>query len=298
MPRIIDLIVNQHRAQLRGVIELGGIRKVRSLYDASRDELEERLADLKRKRKGSTFTAHHLREVLLQVNDGLRQFQPKLHESLKDDGATAANLSHRHMASAVKRLERHYSGTEPVLRVEQAAVFTKTYKGIEPSLLDRYHKLVGNYPATTIQRCRRDLAMSLVQNETVDQAVDRIAARGGLFARERWRAERIVRTEMSYAYGVANQHFMREMGEEVPGLMKRLVATFDERTGDDSKKLNGQVKPIDEPFIWKKQTKLGIEIVEYMQPPNRPNDREISVPWRVGYPEPPREPGPVRPRRS
>ena len=292
---IVNQVVNLHRAQLRGVIELGGVRKVRGLYESVRAEIEADLADMVRRGQGQTFSAHHLRLVLLQVRDGLRAFQRGFASELENSGEATATLAQRHVVGAIKQFEKRFAGAEPVLRLEEASVFRKVYGGVEPSLLHRYHRLVGNYPMATVQRVQNQLALSMIKGEGVDQSVRRIAAKGGIFDRERWRAERIVRTEGSYAYGVTNQKCLQEVAREVPGLMKKLITTFDQRTGDDSKALNGQTVPFDKPFVWMKKTKAGTERVEFMNPPNRPNDRECVVPWRTDYAPPAKRPGPVDP---
>jgi hypothetical protein len=293
---VINQIVNTHRAQLQGIIELGGVRKVRSLYEQARLELEDKLAHLRAVGQGQTFSAHHLRMILVQVMDGLRGFQADLAPELSKQARHAADLAQHHLTTSIKRMESQYSGMTPSLRIEEAAVFDRVYRGVEPTLLHRYQKLVGNYPMATIERVRKSMALGLIQGENTDRMVDRVAGAGGIFDREKWRAERIVRTECLHAYGVANQRCLEETAQEVPGLMKRLVATFDVRTGKDSIQLNGQAVPVDRPFVWMKQTKAGVERVEYMAPPNRPNDREVVIPWRVGYPEPKAEPGPVHAR--
>ena len=294
---IVAKVINLHRSQLQGVIELGGIRKVRAKYETIRAELEAELAGLRRAGKDATFTAYHLRQVLLQVRDGLKVFQTGLATELDNNGLATATLAQRHVIGAVKAFERRFAGTEPVLRLEEAGVFARVYKDVEPTLLHRYHKLTSNYPMKTLERVRNDLALSMLRGDGVDQAVNRIAAKGGIFDRERWRAERIVRTEGQYAYGVVNQRSLHEVAAEVPRLMKRLVATFDNRTGEDSKKLNGQTVPYDQPFVYMKPLKGGgVERVEFLQPPGRPNDREVSIPWRADYHGAPEHSGPVDPR--
>ena len=192
---IVAQVVNLHRAQLRGVIELGGVRKVRGLYESIRAELEADLESLVRKGQGQSFSAYHLRAVLLQVKDGLRSFQKGFAPELANAGEATATLAQRHVVGAVKAFEKRFAGTEPVLRLEEASVFRGIYRGVEPSLLMRYHKLASNYPLPTIQRVQNQLALSMIRNEGVGDAVRRIAAKGGVFDRERWRAERIVRTE-------------------------------------------------------------------------------------------------------
>ena len=265
---IVNQVVNLHRAQLRGVIELGGVRKVRGLYESIRAELEADLESLVRQGQGQSFSAYHLRAVLLQVKDGLRSFQTGFAPELANAGEATATLAQRHVVGAVKAFEKRFAGTEPVLRLEEASVFRGIYRGVEPSLLMRYHKLTSNYPMATVQRVQNTLALSMIRNEGVGDAVRRIAAKGGVFDRERWRAERIVRTESSYAYGVTNQSCLHEVAHEVPQLMKRLVATKDAREGEDSKQLDGQTVKYDEPFTWRKRLRGGgEELVRYMQPP-------------------------------
>ena len=292
---IVAQIVNLHRAQLRGVIELGGVRKVRGLYESIRAELEADLESLVRAGKGQSFSAYHLRAVLLQVRDGLRAFQKGFAPELANAGEATATLAQRHTVSAIKQFEKRFAGTEPVLRLEEASVFRGIYRGVEPSLLMRYHKLTSNYPLPTIQRVQGQLALSMIRNEGVGDAVRRIAAKGGIFDRERWRAERIVRTESAWSYGVTNQRCLEEVSHEVPGLMKRWVETMDQRTGQDSKDMNGQTVPYNAPFIWMKKSKSGVERVEVPHSPNRPNDRSVVLPWRQGYTAPATKAGPVDP---
>lgn len=302
---VVDQILKLHRAQLKGVIELRGVKSVKSLYEQARADVETKLSALKTAGKDQTFTAHHLRQVLVQVRDGLKVFERGLHGSLKQNGKLAATLAQRHTISSVKLLEKKFTGTVPILQVEDAAVFRRVYDDVEPSLLNRYQASISNYGIPTIRKVRDALAQSIIENETVDEAVDRVVdAKRGIFAQERWRAERIVRTEMSYAYGVTNQQTMESVADDVPDLQKKLIATFDDRTGDDSKDLHGQTVPWDQPFLWEKRTKKGgVELVEYMQPPNRPNDREVVIPWRDGWTDSkwssPRSDGPpdVKPSR-
>ena len=294
MPQsIVAELLRVNRAQLQGIINLGGVRKMRRVYDKVLVELEAKLSELNRAGKGQTFSAFHLHQVLAQVKSGVVQVSQNIGQALPMNARVAANLAKDHHVRAIKRLEKKFAGTEPILRVEEAAVFSKVYKGVEPSLLDRYHKLKVNYPMPTIVRARETLAQSLLSNHTVDEATSKLM---GVMQSDWYRAERIVRTEMSYAYGVTNQACLEKTAAQVPQLMKRLVATFDARTGADSKKLNGQTVPVDAPFIWLREGPGGVERVEYMQPPNRPNDREVVIPWRGVYKGGTGEPGPVQAR--
>jgi uncharacterized protein with gpF-like domain len=184
----------------------------------------------------------------------------------------------------VEVAERQFTGMAPALSVDRAAILRGVREDVEPSLLDRYETSKKLYGGPVIENIKSTMAQSLVQNEGVDDSVNRVMARGGVFDGERWRAERIVRTELAWTYGATTQATMETMrDQDLPGLMKKLVETMDDRTGEDSKDLDGQVVPIDEPYVWDKETKHGVERIEYQFPPNRPNCRAVSIPWSPGW---------------
>lgn len=264
------------------MVEVRGVGRFRKLYSDARGELEDRLRALVRAGKGSTFTAVHLRQVLVQVADAARGLEGDLFAHMETTGRVAANLAPRHLANMVGQLEGRYGRMTPVVQAAQAAVVRGVYRTVEPTLLDRYRSTSRLYGPQAISSIRQGLAMSIVQNETVDQAVERVSGTSGLFQAQRWRAERIVRTEMQWSYGVAHQRAMEELKPAVPKMRKRLVSTFDDRTGKDSKALNGQTVDVDQPFVWVVKDARGVptgKVVRYMQPPNRPNDREVVIPW-------------------
>lgn len=282
-------MLQQHQARVRGLVNRRGVAQLRKLYSETRADLERRLAVLRRKGEGQSFTAHHLRQILLQTQDALKLFSGKMQDQLKSNSKLVGTLSQRQLLKEVKQLEKRYSGHTPVLQTEQAAVLTGIYSKQHPALLNRYAKSKAYYTVPVIKAVRMEMAKSILSGDTVDQAVDRVVATDGVFHQQRWRAERIVRTEMAYSYGVVKQATMTELVKrDLPDMKKRLVATFDDRTGADSKKLHGQTVAVDQPFVWEVENSKGIktgEVVRYMQPPNRPNDREISIPWRDSWPE-------------
>jgi hypothetical protein len=280
MASAIAEVIRLHRAQIQGVIELRGVGKMRGIYEKARADIEAQLARLRRAGKGSTFTAQHLKAVLVQVRDGILAFQEAMGEHLTREGQLASTLAQRHLIRTVEVAERQFTGLTPVLSTDRAAILRGVREDVEPSLLDRYEASKSLYGQPVIENIKGSLAQALVQNETVDEAVNRVVASGGAFDGERWRAERICRTELNYSYGAVTQATMETMRDrDMPELMKKLIETMDNRTGEDSMDLDGQTVPIDEPYIWEKETKHGVEIVEYQFPPNRPNCRGMSVPW-------------------
>lgn len=261
---------------------------MRDVYERSRAELEAKLRRIVRKGRGESFTAHHLRMLLVQVQDALGTLQQGMARQLIDDGKKAGTLAGRHLLASVSEMEKQFTGLAPVLQTQQAAVFRGLLPKVDRSLLDRYKTSLQSYTQPVVRSIRDELATSVLLGETVDDAVDRIVAQGGIFEQQRWRAERIVRTETAYSYGVTKQKGMAEMKQrDFPDMQKKLIATFDSRTGKDSEELHGQVQDVDKPFIWKVRDARGNvkKIVRYMHPPNRPNDREVVIPWRPGWRE-------------
>lgn len=297
MASLIRELIDLHRRQLFGVIELRGVGRMRHLYADARGELEGKLRRLVRAGRSDTFTAQHMRMVLAQVADTAKTFEGELVHHMESTGRLAGNLAPRHLVSMVDRMETKFGRMTPVIQAAQAGVVRGVYPGVARTLLDKYKTSAKLYGPQALTEIRGSLAHAIIQGEPVDDAVGRVIESGGIFDRQRWRAERIVRTEMAYTYGVTNQRAMEELKPAVPRMMKRLVATHDNRTGEDSEELDGQTVDIDKPFIWVVKDSRGAptgKIVPYMQPPNRPNDREVVIPWITTWGSP-GEAGPVTP---
>lgn len=285
LPAEIRAVLDLHRRQLFGLVEVRGVRQMRRLYASARSDLEDRLASLVRAGRGQTFGAHHLRIVLLQVTQATRAFQDSLGDHLERTGRTAANLAPRHLVDAVNRMGAHFGATTPLVHAEQAGIFAGVVPGVMPSLLDRFEVSRKLYGPPVIREIRQQLALAVLKKQPLDETVDAIAGVDGTFANARWRAERIARTETAYAYGVAQHRGMqaleRRMGKRV---LKKLIETDDDREGEDSKLLHGQVRPVDEPFVYKPPPgKKGYP--PFLMPPGRPNDRAVVIPWMADWPE-------------
>jgi hypothetical protein len=222
--------------------------------------------------------------VLVQVRDGVAQFESVLAEHLGQEARGAGLLAHRQVVREIKAGTKAFTGHTPVLRAEQAAVAEGLVAKVKPSLIRHHVSSARRYGPETTRAVEHQMALSLTSGESVSEAVDRVQ---DTIAGERWRAERIVRTEMSYSFGVTKQASMEALAQELPDrLQKRLVATHDDRTGDDSLQLDGQTVDVGHPFVWHVKNSKGAptgKVVFYMQPPNRPNDREVVVPWRSSW---------------
>ena len=122
----------------------------------------------------------------------------------------------------------------------------------------------------------------MLLGRSFEHAIDEVAGRLRVEANLReWEIRRLVQTEVSAAYNTVQLDALLEEDTPASPMLKRLVATFDRKTGRDSVMLHGQVRPAREPFYDASRGR------SYMAPPNRPHDREIVVGWRKGYGKPP-----------
>jgi hypothetical protein len=278
----LDKVLKLQRAQIKGIIELRGIRKMAPMYEEVRAEMEAKLRALVKRGMGESFSAYHARLVMLQLKAGIQQFGNKLVGHLDSTGAQASALGAHHTVYSVKALEKQFVGHAPVLQVEQAAVLRGVYKDVHPALLNRYKKSEAYYTKPVVEQVKMQMAKSIISGEGVDEAIDRVVGTDGVFAAQRWRAERIVRTELSHSYGVTQYATMRKVQEEIPKLQRKLIETFDDRTGDDSKRLHGQVRDMGDPFVYTPPPgKKGYP--PFMMPPGRPNDRAVVIPWSPSW---------------
>lgn len=280
------------------MVEIRGVGRMKKLYADARGELEAKLRRLTRAGRGDTFSAQHLRMVLTQVSDTVATFQGELVHHMDATGRMAGNLAPKHLVSMVGKMEERFGEMTPVVQAAQAAVVRGAYPSVARTLLDKYRESAGFYGPETMRAIRTGLSHSIIQEETVDEAVGRVVETDGLFDSQRYRAERIVRTEMSYSYHVTNQRGLEQLAPAVPKMMKRLVATHDDRIGEDSVELDGQTVPVDQPFVWVVKDARGEptgKVVRYMAPPNRPNDRETVIPWLESWGVSLGEVGGVRP---
>lgn len=145
---------------------------------------------------------------------------------------------------------------------------------LDPGLLELHEASRLAYGEEMIAKLRRSLARGVLANETIAQTSERMASE---FEMPPWRAERIVRTEQSFAFHRRQILDLRERwGEEADERFgKQLLAVHDDRTGEDSKFVDLQIQRLPDLF----QDNEGRR---YPHPPNRPNDREkmVLVPMR------------------
>lgn len=274
---VAEAVFLAHLSQLANHVEGNGVRGLRKMYAEARGELRDRLSRLGP--SDQRVEAQTLRAMLKQIDLVLAKMDRGLRKELEDRSSEAAELGITHGADEFRVLGEIFTGTVPIVNVDVPATFRGLVKGVESSLLRRHRLQSQTWSLDAIAQMERQLSVSSMAGKPLEKAIDDLMGLKG-FEGERWKAERIVRTELHYAHGSAKQRSLEAMEEELGEPMwKRLLETFDDRTGDDSFLLHGQTVPAGKPFKWKTKRRGRVVTIEFMHPPNRPNDRAVAIPW-------------------
>jgi hypothetical protein len=277
-----------------------GIRPMRSLLEQAASDLERKVARLRP--KDDTFTAVQLRGMLTQVRAMLLQLQPKMTRVLGETSREAQLEGVRDMMRTLAVGELAFEGVTTPLPFEEAARLAGIIDRDRASLLRQHDVSIRTYGMETIAEMEQTLAQSLATGEgyaaTVAKLMD--AVDGTLY-----RAERIVRTESSFAFSSATASALDEASEIVPGLMRQWVEhvsdsgqPLDNRVAIDSIVLHSQVcfQPEGASFVPRTARITGgtggFEMPidnrvsaklwgqRYAHSPNRPNDRSTIGGWK------------------
>ncbi len=254
--------VARNRERLRAV-QPAHVAKLLALSLKAQAEVTERIRSLDPTR----FSSQRARVVLTEINEGIdelgRQLGGDIGDAVEALGTEAAGIAREDLRAQLEAwTEEHPGAARAIVRFDEAA------ETLSEGLLEHFEVSRLRYGDQAILRMRDAMSLSLLNDETMIQAAARIADSVGI---EEWRAERIVRTEQSTSFHRQWIDEAREdLDDDVDDFRKELVATFDPRTGDDSKFVHGQRQKLEDPF-----TDNAGRV--YQHPPNRPNDRETVI---------------------
>lgn len=145
----------------------------------------------------------------------------------------------------------------------------KASDALDPGLLEYYKRPRERYGLEAIGKMKGVLARGALEGKTIVETWEELNTQLEL---PEWKAERIVRTEQNFAFHRRQiLDAIDTYGNDAEAIFaKQLDATFDNRTGEDSRYVHGQVRRLIEEFEDNKGRK-------YQHPPNRPNDREVIL---------------------
>lgn len=311
VPAVYRRALEEHRALVRRVVDRQGLRRMRRTYEAAIADLEGRLKAIPGAKRDA-FTAHQYRLALGQLRQGLRQIARLLSGALGDITKTAQVEALRGLIGDVARLEKRFTGAELVLPIEEASKFDKVLRGVRKPMLREHQVTASRLGARLMGRLERQLAISLATGEDLGGMIDRVDRELG----EGWyQAERIARTESSYAFGATQAAGIEEAAEEIDDLMMRwtehvddeTMRPLDDRVSLDSIAMHGQVTRPGGLFTFPTSRPRGVpSTIRRIKTPGRPTSVEtwVEVVGRFGgqeWPAPPNRPmdrasvQPVRP---
>lgn len=226
-----------------------------------------------------SFTATQVAAYRAQIRAVVATVEPKLLGHTTRIARAASDFGARSAVSELTALENAFSaqlGRQAVViaPIRLDLVTTK----VENSLLRDRVSSVRRYGMSMVENFEREMRVGYLAGDTQRQIVERMVANG--FVSKRSWAWRICRTESAHSMNAAKHEALRLQNEDEPDepVLKKILATFDNRTAYDSKAVHGQVRKVDENFV------DGLGRV-YLYPPARPNDREVIIPWRKSWPD-------------
>lgn len=229
-----------------------------------------------------TWTRLSRQSALAVLQAGLGDLYRRQGAALGEDLQRAATVSWKDARVYLRAADKAYLGAFRPLRFEGVDWIEREARLVGQTRLAAYQQSLARY-GVSLSRAVEEAAGRAVMlgrsfEHAIDEVADRLRAEAGL---REYEIRRLVQTEVSAAYNAVQLDAL--LAEDTPDdpMMKRLVATFDRKTGRDSVLLHGQVRLVREPFYDASHGR------SYMAPPNRPHDREIVVGWRKGYGRPP-----------
>jgi len=297
LERVAQDVADLPRAPLRALVPV---------LKAAETEVEAELRRwLSTVNGADTYTAQRHRAVLVQLKlasrvagqkaprpKWLRNIQEQMLDSLATGGLRAANMSIRHLMDQIALYSGMFGGAENPLPIKQAAILAEGKKMMIP----RFAKSVSTYGGQVFDDIKTQLAIGVVRQETIHQLTNRlmristfkppISRAGddpsvyadeiakGLFMRYRYKAERIVRTEVINAYNETAAIGITEANQHDPAIRKRWDATNDMRVCRICASLHGEVVKVDHAFS------TGV-----MAPPQHPNCRCAVIAWSPTWTE-------------
>jgi len=287
----VNQVMAEHRDRLARLAERRGVGQLKKLYDAAQAEQFRKLRAIPG--RGDTFTAFHQKFIAAQLREGQAIVSRQLADELSTVTREAQVEGLTGLIDDVSTLETYFTGSTPVLPIEEASRFWGIVDERGSLLRDPRNSSMRRYGETVVGSMEDEIALSLAEGETLQETIDRLEEVTDL---EWWQAERIARTECAMAYNYTQADGITELAEDVDDLYLRWTEhvsdegfPLDDRVGVDSIAMHGQViRPGGEfevpPFAPDgtpvSRSLVGLRIEA---PPNRPNDRACVSAWRPAW---------------
>jgi hypothetical protein len=285
-PKIARLF-ELHRRNVNRIVDRGSVRPMRQMYEDAIIRTQRALERQIKLGRGTSYTAQHHRIMLAQLRVGVRELTDQIGASVALKAREAQVESLRTLVSNIQQADQLAVGVAPTMALEEASVFYGVLQGVDPSLSRAYQTTMQTYGQRTINKVELELGAMLASGASTYDTVGTVT---NIIQGERWRAERIVRTEVMHAYNSAHERGIIEASRSIPSLFSRWTENIDDLTGQaydkrvaaDSFALHGQIARPGGLFTMPPANLVSPKLwgTQFRFPPNRPNDRATIIPWR------------------
>jgi SPP1 gp7 family putative phage head morphogenesis protein len=259
-PEILRTLLEAQQAQIDKTIRTLGVRPTAKMLDEARRRLRGDIQDIVRRGGSDTFSAAHKRQVLQHLEIGIADMSKRFRGILDPASTDIMRKSADHLeaelgvyAKATGRRPTPASGIDTATHFAQRQTLLRNLRTIDPDTTKAVQRTnarsVARYGEALIDDMERELTLGKITGASVDEMTDRILGVGdSVFNGARYRAERIVRTEMMNAYSTQRQESMEAVADEMP-MSRMWVSVLEEgRTCERCDAMHGQIRGLDEPF--------------------------------------------------
>lgn len=211
MPRSYADAIKAHAKQV-AALEGEQAREMRRLLESMQDTLRGRLL----REPGGTFDAYRVQAVLAETQAQIRALKIKAGILYSGAETAAADLATEHVAAELDRISMAFDHKPIDVTLDAAAVLADPAQRL---LANHFESSIDRYGLDVLNGVRREVFTFLRTGGDYRDAVQRIASeRGPLGTVGRANGERLMRTEVSQAYGSAQHTGLKEAAKQVPGL--------------------------------------------------------------------------------
>lgn len=241
-------------------------------YKEARNALRDRLDTV----EADTFTAQHLRGVLMQVEQTIFDMSYRLEGGMDNAAQEVAIKGVEHLYDEYSKFDEEFMESTSPINVDQVVIAEDTTN----LLANQYESSIKAYSEGVRSQIAMGLTQAAIQELSYSEVIKNLSS---FFTKEEWKLHRIVRTELSNVYNLSKMNTMQNLVDtgQAPKLKKTLFNPMDARTAPDSKYVESLhlIVDIDKPFVYtykgKKFSRMG--------PPFRPNDRAVLIPYQENW---------------
>ena len=211
MPRSYVDAIKAHAKQVAS-LEGEQAREMRRLLESLQDTLRGRLL----REPGGTFDSYRVQAVLAETKAQINVLRQKALGIYGRGETEAADLATDHVADELDRLAMAFDHKPIDVNLSAAAVLADPAQRL---LANHFESSIDRYGLDVLNGVRREVFTFLRTGGDYRDAVAQIAGeRGPLGAVGKTNGERLMRTEVSQAYGSAQHSGLKEAEKQVPGL--------------------------------------------------------------------------------